>query len=69
MSVPKYTDVFLVFIMVENVFTVIRINISMGIYATGKIKWLSILNSTNLLLVIPLSYLFLYIGTLISGFH
>lgn len=63
-SVPKYTDVFLIFILIENAFSMFRINLNMGITATGKIKQLSILYSINLLLVLPLSYFTLSIGTI-----
>lgn len=61
-SVPKYTDVFLTFVLIENVFSMFRININMAITATGKIKRLSMLYSINLLLVLPLSYITLRLG-------
>lgn len=61
-SVPKYTDVFLTFILIENAFSMFRINLNMGITATGRIKQLSMLYSINLLLVLPLSYITLRLG-------
>lgn len=58
-SVPKYTSDFLVFILIENTFSMLRINLNMGITATGKIKRLSIWYGLNLLLVLPFSYVVL----------
>lgn len=76
-SVPKYTDLFLTFMLIENTFSLLRININMAIIATGKIKWLSFLYSANLILVIPIAYfvlkfwsqspIIIYVFSAISG--
>ena len=76
-SVPKYTDVFLTFMLIENIFSLLRINVNMAIVATGKIKWLSVLYGINLIVVIPFAYialkywkhspLVIYLFSIISG--
>lgn len=63
-SVPDFTGAFLAFLLIENSFSMFRINLNMGIVATGKIKHLSMWHSINLLLVLPLSYITLRLGLL-----
>ena len=61
-EVPKYTDVFIKLFLISILITNLLATLSVGIEASGKIKQYQIIMSIFNVLVLPFSYLFLYLN-------
>lgn len=59
---PAYTDAFCVVALSINVVRVMFSPLMFGIHATGKIKYMSIVNGSMLFLIVPISYVLLRMG-------
>ena len=59
---PPYTDVFIKIILVQTFVQAVNRPINMAVQATGKVKWLNILDSIFLLIFMPISYFLLKEG-------
>ena len=58
-DVPEYALIFCTIALINNLLSVSFRPISYGIHATGSVKWVSIINSSIYLLVLPISYVLL----------
>lgn len=58
-NVPEYAIIFCAIALINNLLSVSFRPISFGIHATGSVKWVSIINSSIYLLVLPISYVLL----------
>ena len=61
-EVPSYTIIFTKLVLTESLIDVMAISMSIGIYASGKVKYYHIANGSINILSLPLSYLLLKIG-------
>lgn len=59
---PEFTDIFVRIILIQSLFTTINLPIQMTIHASGKMKYINIVNSFVLILSFPLSYIALKLG-------
>ena len=59
---PPYTDVFIRIILLQTFIQAVNRPINMSVQASGNVKWLNILDSVLLVLIMPLSYVFLKMG-------
>lgn len=60
--VPDYTDVFVQITLIIGMIDALRMPINTAIHATGRIKLFQSIEGTSLLLVLPVSYIFLKYG-------
>src|SRR5574344_1627111 len=58
---PHYTDIFVRIILLQTYFTAINAPLQTAMHASGHIKWISIINSSVLVLSFPLSYFMIQI--------
>lgn len=59
---PEYTNIFCVLDLFLSLFSSLFLPLVFAIHATGKIKFMSIVNGSIWFLSLPLTYLFLYLG-------
>lgn len=60
--VPDYAPVFCRYVLLFNIMTTAFLPVTIGIHATGKIKWVSIISGALYILVIPFAYVAYRIG-------
>lgn len=61
-TVPEYLPIFCQLTLLYMIIDAISASINMGIYASGKIKIYQILISLSILMILPFSYIVLYLG-------
>ena len=60
--VPDYAPVFCRFVLLFNIMTTAFLPVTIGIHATGRIKWISIMSGTLYILVVPFAYIGYRVG-------
>lgn len=59
---PLYTEIFIQFVLIRIIVDVFSLPLVAGIQATGRIKYLQLTVSVIYLFILPVAYLFLYLG-------
>lgn len=59
---PPYTDVFIQIVLLQAFVQAVNRPINMSVQASGRVKWLNVLDSLFLLILMPLSYMLLKEG-------
>lgn len=59
---PEYTDIFCVLELILSLCSTLFIPLMFAIHATGRIRLMSILNGTIWFMVVPITYVMLYLG-------
>ncbi len=60
--VPDHAILFCRLVLIQALIDSISLSLKAGVQASGKIKWFQIIIGSMLFLILPISYLFLYLG-------
>lgn len=60
--VPDYASIFCRYVLMFNIMTTAFLPVTIGIHATGRIKWISIMSGMLYILVIPFAYVGYKVG-------
>lgn len=60
--VPDYASIFCRYVLMFNIMTTAFLPVTIGIHATGRIKWISIMSGMLYILVVPFAYIGYKVG-------